>query len=237
MEEPMNDMPSAPIPETGPSSALQVWQKALTKPNEQTFAEIASSPYAKASTAYLWVFIASLIQIFLAALVQNQTLATYANQYGYGDVFANRGFGATMVGAICAAPLGAAVSTLFFALGVAIVQWLARMFGGTGTTDRLAYALASIWAPFAIISGILSLFGAIRYVNLCFSAIVFIVGIYAFVLEVMAVKGVNRISWGAAIGSLLIPFFVVAFLCACLVGGLAALLVPVIRDTAPNIVP
>src|SRR5215211_6778391 len=102
MEEPMNDMPSAPIPETRPSSALQVWQKALTKPSEQTFAEIASSPYARASTAYLWVFIASLIQIFLAALVQNQTLATYANQYGYGDFFANRGFGATMVGAICA---------------------------------------------------------------------------------------------------------------------------------------
>ena len=87
----MNDMPIAPIPESRPESAVQVWQKALTKPSEETFAEIASSPNAKASTGYLWMFVAYLIQIFLAALVQNRLFSTYANQYGFGDVFANRG--------------------------------------------------------------------------------------------------------------------------------------------------
>jgi hypothetical protein len=223
-EEFMDNMPVAPMPETRPDSVVQVWQKALTRPSEQTFAEISSSPSAKASTAYIWVFVASLIQIFLS-------------QYGYGDLFANRGLGATLVTAICGAPIGAAISTLFFALGVAIVQWLARMFGGTGTTDRLAYALASVLAPFSIIGGILSLFSAIPYAGLCFSGIAFIAGIYALVLEVMAVKGVNRISWGAAIGSLLIPFFAIAFLCACLIGGLAAFLIPALQNANPNFTP
>lgn len=231
----MNEMPSAPVPESRPDSAIQVWQKALTRPNEQTFAEIASSPNAKASTAYLWVFVSSLIQIFLTALVQNRMLSTYANQYGLGDVFAARGVGSTVAGALCGAPVAAIISTLFFALGVAIVQWLARMFGGRGTTDRLAYAIASIWAPFAIVSGILALFSAIPYAGLCFGAIGLIAGIYAFVLEVMAVKGVNQISWGAAIGALLIPGLVIAFLCACLIGGLASLLIPAIRNSTQSL--
>jgi len=233
----MNEMPVAPIPELRPESAAQVWQKALTKPNEQTYAEIASSPNAKASTAYLWVFVGYLIQIFLSSLVSGRTLETLANQYGYGDLFANRGIGSTLVSAICGAPIGAIVGTLFFALAVVVIQWLARTFGGRGTTDQLAYALASIIAPFLVISGLVSLFSAIPFVGLCISAIVALAGLYILVLEVMAVKGVNQISWGAAIGALLIPIAVIAFLCACLVGGLISLLVPVIRQAAPTFTP
>jgi hypothetical protein len=62
-------------------------------------------------------------------------------------------------------------------------------------------------------------------------------GIYVFVLNVMAVKGVNQVSWGAAIGSLLIPGLVISVLCACLVGVSAAALVPILREAAPNFVP
>ena len=49
---------NAPMPSSGGSkSFFQVWIDALTKPNENTFAEIASSPNAKATTAYIWVFV------------------------------------------------------------------------------------------------------------------------------------------------------------------------------------
>lgn len=233
----MNDLPSAPLPESRPETPLRVWQKALTRPSEQTFADIAASPNAKASTAYLWVFLASLIQIFLTALVQSRLMNTYMAQYGLGETFGNRGFVSVLTGAICGAPIAAAISTLFFALSVFIVQWIAKMFGGRGTTDRLAYAMASIVAPYSIIAGILSLFSAIPYAGWCFGGIALIAGIYVLVLEVMAVKGVNNISWGAAIGSLLIPGLVIAFLCACLVGGALALLYPAIRDAAPNFAP
>ena len=233
----MNEMPGAPIPEPRTESMVQVWQKALTKPNEQTYADIATSPNAKASTAYLWVFVAYLIQIFLSALVSGRSLEVLANQYGYGDIFTTRTLTSTLVSAICGAPIGAIVGTLFFALAVVVIQWLSRTFGGRGTTDQLAYALASIIAPFLIISGLVSLFSAIPFVGLCVSAILALAGIYILVLEVMAVKGVNQISWGAAIGALLIPIAVIAFLCACLVGGLISLLVPAIRNAVPTITP
>lgn len=234
----MNEISNVPIPERSPETIVQTWTKALTKPSEQTFAEIASSPNAKASTAYLWMFVASLIQLFLASLVQNRMMANYLEQFGVGTGnVGNGGIMSVIITAICGAPIAAALSTLFFAIGVFIVQWLARMFGGRGTTDQLAYAMASISAPYAILAGILSLFAAIPYVGYCFSAILAIAGIYIFVLNVMAVKGVNQISWGAAIGSLLIPGLVIGFLVACLIGGAIAALMPVLRQANPNLVP
>lgn len=234
----MNEISNMPIPESKPDTVLQTWTKALTKPNEQTFVEIASSPNAKASTAYLWVFIAGLIQFFLTSLVQSRMMGTYMQQMGVGSGdFASQGFATIAVTAICGAPIAAAFSTLFFAIGVFIVQWIAKMFGGRGTSDQLAYAMASITAPYAIVAGILTLFAAIPYVGYCFSAILAIAGIYIFVLNVMAVKGVNQIGWGAAIGSLLIPGLVIGLLCACLVGVSVATLLPLIRESAPNLAP
>ena len=233
----MNDMSNAPLPASGPTPVLQTWMKALTKPNEQTFVDIASSPNAKATTAYLWVFVASLIQIFLSALVQNQLVGTYMEQYGLGDSLGNGGISSVLIGAICGAPIGAAVTTLFFAIGVFIVQWIAKMFGGRGTSDQLAYAMAAIAAPYSIVAGIFTLLAVIPYVGFCFSAILAIAGIYILVLQVMAVKGVNQISWGAAIGSLLIPGLVIGFICACLVGVSVAALLPLIRESVPNLTP
>lgn len=234
----MNEISNVPLPESRPETILQTWTKALTKPNEQTFVEIASSPNAKASTAYIWMFVASLIQFFLASLVQGRMMSTYMEQLGINaGNFENGGFMPVAITAICGAPIAAALSTLVFAIGVFIVQWLAKMFGGRGTSDQLAYAMASISAPYAILAGILTLFAAIPYVGLCFSAILSIAGIYIFVLNTMAVKGVNQIGWGAAIGSLLIPGLVIGLLCACLIGGSIAALVPMLQGVNPNIAP
>lgn len=234
----MNEISNVPIPESRTETVLQTWTKALTKPNEQTFIDIASSPNAKATTAYIWMFVASLIQFFLASLVQSRMMSTYMEQLGVstGDL-GNQGFMSVVITAICGAPIAAAVSTLFFAIGVFIVQWLAKMFGGRGTADQLAYAMASISAPYAIIAGLLSLLAAIPYVGLCFSAILTIAGLYVLVLNVMAVKGVNQIGWGAAIGALLIPGLVIGLLCACLVGVSISALLPLIQGANPNFTP
>jgi hypothetical protein len=222
-----------------PSSVLQIWGSALTRPNEQTYAEISSSPRAKATTAYLWVFVASLIQIFLVALVQSQLYGNLAEQFGLDmGMFDTQGsFATVLVGALCGAPIGAAITTFFFAIGAFVIQWLAKMFGGQGTYDQLAYALGAIVAPYTIVAGIMTLLAAIPYVGLCISGILFLAGFYILVLQVMAIKGVNRIGWGAAIGALLIPALVISLLCACLVGVSAAALFPLIQEAAPNFTP
>ena len=230
----MNDMSNTPVMPAGPKPFFQVWMDALTKPNESTFAEMAASPNAKASTAYLWIFIGYLIEFFLSSLVQGVAMRRVLEQYGSGGQFAN-GFGGGLITAICGAPIIAVVATIFFAIGTAIVQWVAKMFGGRGNSGQLAYALAAILAPFSIVAGVMSLLSAIPFIGLCFSLILAIAGLYVIVLEVMAVKGVNQFGWGAAIGALFIPGLVIGFLCACLIGGSVMLLGPAIGNALKTV--
>jgi hypothetical protein len=221
-------MSNVPAPSSGGSKPFfQVWIDALTKPNEQTFVEIASSPNAKAMTAYIWVFVGYLIEFFLSALVSAGKYATMLGQYGLGQGssggLGGGGIVTTLIFAICGGPILAVVATIFFAVWTALIQWVAkRFFGGTGTNDQLAYAFAAILTPFAVISGVVTLFTAIPFVGLCFSAILAIAGIYVAVLNVMAAKAVNQFGWGQAVGSVFIPGLALGLVCCCVVFGISA---------------
>jgi hypothetical protein len=233
----MNESSNTPVYDSTPPTSepfYQVWIKALTKPNEQTFAEIAASPNAKFTTALLWVAIGSLVSFFLSSLVQNAAMISLMEQYGL-PVQANSGIATTLITAVCGAPIVAVITTILFAIGIYIFQWIAKMFGGKGTPDQLAYAMAAISAPFSIVSGVLGLLGAIPYVGLCFGLVTLLIGIYILVLEVMAIKGVNQISWGAAIGTLFIPSLVVVCICGCVVIASLMVLGPVIGNVFSSI--
>jgi len=226
----MDEQSNAPMP-TAPSGMagwFSVWMTAVTKPNEQTFADMANSGNAKATTAYIWVFIGSLVSFFFASLVQGAAMRQLMQQSGMGNQFNSGGIGTKLITAICGAPIAAVISVVVFAVVVAIVQALAKMFGGKGTFDQLAYTLAAISTPFALITGVLTLLSAIPFVGLCFSIVSLVAGLYVLVLEVMAVKGVNQFGWGEAAGSLLVPFIV---LCCCLSVGV----IGIMRVLAPRI--
>jgi hypothetical protein len=232
----MNEPSNTPVYDSTPPASepfYQVWIKALTKPNEQTFAEIAASPNAKFTTALLWVAIGTLVSFFLSSLVQNATMNSLMAQYGVPQ--ANGGIVSTLITAVCGAPIAAVIATIFFAIGIYIFQWIAKMFGGKGTPDQLAYAMAAISAPVSIVSGVLGLLGAIPYIGFCFGLIILLIGIYVLVLEVMAIKGVNQISWGAAIGTLFIPLLVVICICGCVVIASLMILGPVIGNVFSTI--
>ncbi len=218
-----NEVPNTPMLEPGPTPMFQTWINALTKPNERTYAEMAASPNAKATTAYLWVFIGALIEIILTVLAQGGAMRAMMEQRGVGGNLPGGGLGFALIGAICGGPIGAVITVLFFAIGVALVQWIAKLFGGRGTYDQLAYTFASIAAPFAVISGVFTLLGAIPFVGFCFRIVIGLAGLYVLVLEIMAAKGVNGFTWGAAAGSVLIPGAVVFLVCCCLAAGIAAL--------------
>jgi Yip1 domain len=233
----MNDMSNAPIPESRANSVMQTWMNALTKPNEQTFVNIASSPNAKASTAYLWVFVASLVEIFFTILVRLGTFRTMLQQQGAGNNFPGGGVGIMLITLLCGAPLLAAIATAFFALGAAIIQWIAKMFKGRGTFDQLAYTFGAIAAPYTLISTVFILLGAIPFVGLCFRIILGFAGLYVLVLEIMAVKGVNQFGWGEAVGSVLIPGLVIGLICGCLAAISFSALLPLIRNAIPTLTP
>ncbi len=227
----MSEQPNVPMVSSSSESFFQVWIRALTRPSEQTYAALASGPNVKAGTAYLWIFIGYLVQFFLASLVQGVAVRRLMDQFGNGGLTEfTSGIGGRLVVMVCGAPIAAVIGTIFFAIGVFIVQWLAKLFGGRGSADQLAYVLAAILTPLLLISGVVSLLSAIPYVGFCFNLIWALVTLYVIVLEVMAVKGVNQFGWGAAIGSLFIPGLVVAFICGCLAVASTAVLGTAVRD-------
>jgi hypothetical protein len=206
----MNEPTNAPMlpPPSGVSEWFSVWRDAITRPSEQTFARIAQSPNAKLTTAFLWVFLGSLVSSLLAIPAQGQLMRQMVQSLGLEE----QGFptaGGGLMTAICGAPVGALFSVVAFAVVIGIVQLLARMFGGRGSFDQLAYAIAAIVTPFYLVSGVLSLLSAVPAVGFCFGLLGFAAGIYVLVLEVMAVKGVNQFGWGQALASMLLPVFAI----------------------------
>jgi len=235
LEEYMNEQDNAPLsPEpSGLSSWFSTWMEAITKPNQQTFARLAASPNAKMTTAFLWVFLGSLVNFFFASLVQGAVMGQMMQQFGIENVPV-RSLGGGILYAICGAPVGAVISVVFFALFTGVVQWVAKMFGGKGTFEQLAYVFAAITVPFTLISSVLTLLSAIPYIGMCFGLLTFAAGIYVLVLEVLAVQGVNHLGVGQAAGAVFLPGIVLFCCIAVVVAGLVGTLVPIIREVAPQ---
>jgi hypothetical protein len=230
-----DQMPNAPMMSGGSASIFQTWINALTKPNEQTFSEIAASPSAKATTAYIWVFISSFVVNFITFIVRGAVIRDQLAQNGFGADRLGGGVVGALIGLICIAPILAVVQTLFFAVDVAIIQWIAKMFGGKGTFDQMAYTFASISVPFSIIIGVVSIISLIPFVIFCFWIIFFIGILYIIVLELMAIKAVNQFGWGPAIGSLFIPILAVSLVCCCIGAVFSTVMGPIIGNVFSTI--
>jgi len=211
----------------GVASWIQTWITAVTKPNEQTFADLAERPGAEARKAYLWIFVTAWIGVLVSGIIQ---LVVLGSRFGQLAPEFTRTLGTSVASLLCVSPFAAGFSVLGFMIGVGLIQWVAKMFGGAGTYDKLAYAFGAVAAPAALVSAVITLLSAIPYVGILGGLLGFAMGIYVLVLEVMAVKGVNRFGWGKAIGSVLLPALALGLLVACLVIGILMLLGPMIGD-------
>jgi hypothetical protein len=230
MEELMNDQSNAPMSagSDGIAGWFSVWITAVTKPNEQTYATLAEHPDAQTNNrAFLWVFLAGTISALISGVFQAILgLAGFTAAAGMGDLFgvgAQRGVVAGLGIAICSSPVIGAIATLGFAIGVGIIQWIAKMFKGTGTFSRMAYTMAAVTVPFTLISALLTPFSVIPFVGLCTSGISILLGLYVLVLEIMAVKGVNKFGWGEAAGSVLLPGLVLVCCAVVVITGMTTL--------------
>lgn len=240
-----NDFSTPPVPPpppsnpplTGPTGArpfFQTWVDALTKPNERTYSEIASAPNASSTQAFVWVFIGALVQSFIAFLVSTlagtNSLQELLRLTGNQQQLPNVG-GGGIVSVICGAPIAAVLAVIFFALFVGVVMLISRAFGGRATFDQLAYVLAAITVPVTLISSVLSIFGAIPFVGLCFGLLSFVLAIYALVLQIIAVKAVAHVDTLGAIVSVLALPLLFCLCLACLIFFGAAALVPILGNT------
>lgn len=233
----MNDQPSAPMlpPPTGVSAWFTTWMDAVTKPGEQTYAVMAQHPEAASpNRAFIWVFLAGTLAALISGILQAilQASGVVAQIPGMSELFgeAPRTVAATLGVAICAAPISGALAVLFFAIFVGIVQWVARLFGGTGTFSQLAYVAAAISVPFSLVSAVLTPFSTLGTVGYCIGGISLLLGLYVLALQLTAVKAVNNFGWGQALGSYFLPLILIVCLCACIILGLASVLAPAFPD-------
>ena len=233
----MQQMPTnAPIVESkpGPAGWLSVWSRAVTQPSENTFIEITEHPFAQSKTAFLWIFLAGTLSVLVSGLIQAILLAAGVQAQAIPGLeqFSGSGtglVGGSLVSVLCGAPIAGIISVVLFAIGVAIIQWIAKMFGGTGTFEKLAYGVAAISVPVSLVTMLLTPFSMVPYLNICTGLLSFGIGLYALYLEILAVKAINRFGWGAAIGSVLI-LPLTLFLCCCVVIGALALSGPAIGE-------
>ncbi|MBT3323459.1 MAG: YIP1 family protein [Anaerolineae bacterium] len=215
----------------GEMSMVETWIAAFTKPNEATFIEIAAQKSASLGKAFLWAFLAMLMTSFGSLI--GQAFAT-SNPMGeladvlppeFAEIFSAGSGAAIGFGTIiCGAPIMAIIGVISFAISVAFVQWIAKLFGGTGSYEKLAYAFSAILVPYSVIAAILAILGAIPFVGILTGAVNLGLSIYILVLEVQAVKGVNGIDTGKSIASILLPGLVIfVFVCCCVIAVTMAL--------------
>lgn len=233
----MNEQMNAPVPRepAGIAGWFSIWMDAVTKPNEQTYAALAEQPDAMSNNrAFIWVFLAGTVSALITGVLRAiLDMAGVPMQVpGFPELTggAEQSAVASLGIAICTSPIAGAFAVLFFAIFVGIIQWVAKLFGGTGNFSQLAYTIAAISVPFTLLSSVLSPFSTVNVVGYCVGGISLLLGLYALALQVMAVKAVNKFGWGQALGSYFLPLALFICACVCVIFGLFSLMGPAIQD-------
>ncbi len=211
--------------EYGTYSWFEAWRLALTRPNEETFRSLAGDPNGSFGRALSWIAITSAISYLITVSVQLLFSGLFAGPSLLEALEQEAGLlltGGLMVTGIfaCGLPIVVLISTVGMLIYSGVVQITASAFGGDGTFAEMAYALAAFTAPLTLLSGVISW---IPWVN----CLTIPLGIYSLLLTLLAVKSVNRISWGKTIG-----IFTVLLLVGALLAVVFGLLIWIpIRDT------
>jgi hypothetical protein len=226
----MNDQNTPPMsPEpAGFAGWFSIWIGAVTRPSEQYYSTLSEQPDAQTNNrAFIWVFLAGTVAAIITGILNAiLELAGFAPQIpGFSELTgsAPRGSMATLGIALCTSPISGAISVLFFAIFVGIIQWVAKMFKGIGNFQQLAYVMAAISVPVSLVTSLLTPFTTIGVVGYCFIAVSLLISLYVMYLQVLAVKAVNKFGWGEAAGSYFLPLILFVCLCACLAFGIASI--------------
>lgn len=208
---------------TGTESFFQVWLRALTKPKESTYADLAASPRAKASTAFLWIFLCTFAPALVSVLVSGSQISQRLQEAGVDTGAVGGGLGTALINLLCVTPFAAVVGVVGFIISVGLMQWIARLFKGQGTFDQLAYTLGAITAPGLLVSALLGLPSLVPFLGICSGLLSLLFSIYLLVLEVRAIKAVHRFGVGSAIGTLVIPGLAIGIVVCCVVAVIVSI--------------
>ncbi|MCK5319696.1 MAG: hypothetical protein KAJ55_17420 [Anaerolineales bacterium] len=221
----------APPPSMQPAASQpwsEVWISAITRPSVENYEDFISYPDATANRGYKWIFIAGLVASILGLLLNLAITSLFGE--GTPDPYSLTSlFGGSIIFLVCLAPITAILGVVGLMISAGITQFFAGALGGTGTYSKLAYAFAAYYAPLSIVTSLLS---PIPFLN----CLAFPLGLYGIVLNVIANKAVNQLSWGKAIASSVVIIFGILALVAVCVIVILALLGPAIGNVFSTII-
>jgi len=200
-----------------PLLSLEVWRMALTQPNEETFRRIRDDPAASLARAIGWIALSSGIAYAIGAIVQLlfiQVLPISSFMEGAQEIMSGRllaGISSLFI-LVCGLPITIVISVTGTLALAGLIHFIAGALGGTGSYRQLVYAFAAISAPFSIASALLGLIPIINCLTVPLA-------LYIVMLNILAIKVVHRLSWGAALGAAAILLMV--FMLLAVVLGLA----------------
>jgi hypothetical protein len=160
-------------------------------------------PDSGSTRGFIWIATTSIIVGIISGLLQSLFLNQMtANSAPFSFLY--------LICGVIAAPIGAIIG---ISISTGIYHLIAKLFGGSGSWSNLLYCLSAVVAPTTLIGGVVSLFyllfSQIPVVIIIPIVVSVVLGIYALVLNVNAIRAAENIGTGGAIGTLIIPVFAI----------------------------
>jgi hypothetical protein len=169
-----------PPESASPFEWFRIWIGALTHPSVAYYKQMAAKAPASTLQAYLWIAIALSIDIVFYTLKD--------------DPFGGAPVISSIVMVIFAMPL----TLLFVVVQLRIIDWLARRLGGSGKLSTYTFTYAAIAAPMLLAEALFYWFPSIQCFNFpCY--------LYGFLLNVVAIQVVYKLTLSRAFFSYLVP--------------------------------
>jgi hypothetical protein len=211
---------------TGPSLPwYEVWKRAIMQPNLHNYIQLISDPSGNFLRGLMFILAGTLLSTVIGipsqiitnlALEDDQFFGPYQFYTPETNIFFTL---------VCGIPFAILITTIVYAIYVAITHVAALVLGGQGSIDKLGYGLSLYVAPLSIINALISLVltplaliatPLFVLANLASFGLGLVILVYGIVLSVIATKAVHQFGWPqATIAALatLILYFGCVFAC------------------------
>jgi len=199
----------------------EIWWDVWTNPGVGSFQALLQDADHSTARGFIWIAVTSLIVALATSVLSVRALLNYQPN-----------FTSPLVYYLCLVIFTPIFAIIGLTIATGIYHGIAKLLGGTGTWSDLVLCVSAVTAPGEIIACVI---GLIRFLVLQIPVIIFIpsllsfiIGIYAIVLYINALKASENISSGKAVVVYFIPTIVAGLIILC---SLLAL-VPAFRTTS-----
>lgn len=193
-------------------SSIEVWQRVLLSPNEETYREELDRPYANMSTAVIWLFAAGLISVLVWILIFlildpfSQSLdfaAEIWTQLGLSEAETAEMVAqmeettpVTMLFMLCSFLFGIPLITIIWS---GLLWVMAKILDGSGSFEKQTFLISAIVTPLIILGMIFYIIPFIGFV------LIIAFNLYIIYLTFFAMRAVHGLSGGRVTTAVLTP--------------------------------